>query len=166
METKKLDERKKQIEEELKEIEAEQKKAQEELAKAEEKKVVKEQERKQQEEKRKQQVRERPKDWDKYVHISARKQQVEDNGRKRIQFVTGLGSYARDIKLAISKYGEAITLARGIAISRAVDLSQHRFLEEDDIVIKDIKIDKEDIEREGRKRRVAEIKIVLGKAGG
>jgi len=137
-----------------------------ELAKESEKKAIKDQERKEQEAKRKQAIRERPADWDKYVHVSARKQQVEVNGRKSVQFVTGLGSYARDIKLAISKYGEAIVLARGNAISRAVDLSQHRFLEEDNITVKSMHPSHEDIEKDGKKRRVAEIKIVLGKSRG
>lgn len=168
MNIKEMEEKKRRIEAELKEIEAEEKKAKDELAKE---KALKEQERKEQEERRRQVIKERPADWDKYIHVGARRQQVEVNGRKREQFVTGLGSYARDIKLAIAKYGEAIVLARGIAIHRASDLSQHIFLEQDNIIIKDIKIDHEDLEDEytkksGRKRRVAEIKIVLGKAGG
>ena len=168
MDIKKLEERKRQVEEERKEIEAEIKKAEEELTKE---KAMKEQEKREKEEKREHAIKERPKDWDKYVHVSARKQQVEEKGRKSVQFVTGLGSYARDIKLAISKYGEAVILARGTAISRAVDLSQHRFLEEDIIKVKSIEIGHEDLHFEdqknnGRAKRVSEIKIVLEKAGG
>lgn len=158
-----LEARKRKVEEELKEIEAERRKAEAELAKQAEKKKMEE---KKAEERKQKPARERPADWDKYVPVSARKQQVEVNGRKNVQFVTGLGSYARDIKLAISKFGEAVILARGVAISRAVDLSQHKSLEAEGIVIKDVKIGHEDIEREGRERRVAEIKIVLVKVGG
>jgi archaea-specific DNA-binding protein len=62
---------------------------------------------------------------------------------------------------------EVIVKARGKFISRAVDVaevSRKRFLKEQDIVVKDIKIDSEEFEnQEGRKVNVSTIEITLAK---
>jgi len=62
---------------------------------------------------------------------------------------------------------EVIIKARGKFISRAVDVAEvasKRFLEEQHIEVKDIKIDSEDFEnKEGRKVNVSIIEITLGK---
>ena len=66
------------------------------------------------------------------------------------------------------KNSKQVTIkARGKFISRAVDIaeaSRKRFLKEEDIVIKDIKIDSEEFDnKEGRKVNVSTIEITLAK---
>lgn len=62
---------------------------------------------------------------------------------------------------------EVIIKARGKFIARAVDVAEvstKRFLKEQDIVVKDIKIDSEEFEnKEGRKVNVSTIEITLTK---
>ena len=62
---------------------------------------------------------------------------------------------------------EVIVKARGKFISRAVDVaevSRRRFLEDQNIEVKDIKIDSEEFEnKEGKKINVSTIEITLAK---
>ena len=63
---------------------------------------------------------------------------------------------------------EVVVKARGKFISRAVDVSEvaaKKFLKEDNIKVKDIKINSEEFEnKEGRKVNVSTIEITLEKA--
>ena len=61
---------------------------------------------------------------------------------------------------------EVIVKARGKFISKAVDIvevARKRFLKENNLSIKDIKIDTEEYEREGKKINVSTIDIMLTK---
>lgn len=106
----------------------------------------------------------RPKDWDKYIKVSAKMQEVGEGDEKKRQFQVRINDYVKDVKLAVHKYEEAVILGRGKAISRAVELATHRFLEEDNITRKSIEIgfeDQEDKKDKDKTFRVPEIKIVM-----
>ena len=97
-----------------------------------------------------------------------------ENKRKADDNVIFIGSkpfmnYVTGVVMQFTKQGskEVIIKARGKFISRAVDVAEvttKRFLNEDDIKVKDIKIDSEEFEnREGRKVNVSTIEITLSK---
>lgn len=78
-------------------------------------------------------------------------------------------NYVTGVVMQLTTKGckEVIVKARGKFISRAVDVSEvatKKFLKEQDIAVKHIKIDSEEFEnKEGRKVNVSIIEITLGK---
>lgn len=78
-------------------------------------------------------------------------------------------NYVTGVVMQFTKQGskEVIIKARGKFISRAVDVAEvtaKRFLNEENIKVKDIKINSEEFEnQEGRKVNVSTIEITLGK---
>jgi len=78
-------------------------------------------------------------------------------------------NYVTGVVMQFTKKGsdEVIVKARGKFISRAVDVSEvttKRFLEDQNIEVKDIKIDSEEFKnKEGKNVNVSTIEITLGK---
>jgi len=78
-------------------------------------------------------------------------------------------NYVTGVVMQFTKQGsnEVIVKARGKFISRAVDVAEvstKRFLNDQGIKVKDIKIDSEEFEnKEGKKVNVSTIEITLGK---
>jgi DNA-binding protein len=78
-------------------------------------------------------------------------------------------NYVTGVVMQFTKKGsnEVIIKARGKFISRAVDVAEvttKRFLNEENIKVKDIKIDSEEFEnKEGKRVNVSTIEITLGK---
>ena len=83
-------------------------------------------------------------------------------GKPFMNYVTGVV-----MQFTTKRATEVIIKARGKFISRAVDVAEvttKRFLKEQEIVVKDIKIDSEDFEnKEGKRVNVSTIDIVLAK---
>ncbi len=78
-------------------------------------------------------------------------------------------NYVTGVVMQFTKQGssEVVIKARGKFISRAVDVAEvttKRFLEDQNVEVKDIKIDSEEFEnKEGKKVNVSTIEIMLGK---
>ena len=78
-------------------------------------------------------------------------------------------NYVTGVVMQFTKQGsnEVVIKARGKFISRAVDVAEvttKRFLEDQNVEVKDIKIDSEEFEnKEGKKVNVSTIEITLGK---
>ena len=78
-------------------------------------------------------------------------------------------NYVTGVVMQFTKKGsdEVVVKARGKFISRAVDIAEvttKRFLEDQNIKVKDIKIDSEEFKnKEGRDVNVSTIEITLGK---
>ena len=95
------------------------------------------------------------------------KTRTEDNivfigGKPFMNYVTGV------VMQFTTKSAKEVTIkARGKFIARAVDVAEvttKRFLKEQDIVVKDIKINSEEFEnKEGKKVNVSTIDIILSK---
>ncbi len=95
-------------------------------------------------------------------------------GEKKDENVVFIGSkpfmnYVTGVVMQFTKKGsnEVIVKARGKFISRAVDVAEvttKRFLNDQGVKVKDIKIDSEEFEnKEGKKVNVSTIEITLGK---
>lgn len=71
------------------------------------------------------------------------------------------------VQFTSKKHDEVIVKARGKWISRAVDVVERvrkRFLKDENLKIKHVKIDSEEVEsKEGKKLNVSSIEITLGK---
>lgn len=94
----------------------------------------------------------------------------EENKNDNVIFIGSkpLINYVRSIsvQLTIKKSPEIIIRSRGKFISKAVDVvevAKRRFLENEGVKVKDIKISSEEFEKEGRKINVSSMDIVLGK---
>ena len=78
-------------------------------------------------------------------------------------------NYVTGVVMQFTKKGsnEVVVKARGKFISRAVDIAEvttKRFLEDQNVKVKDIKIDSEEFKnKEGRNVNVSTIEITLGK---
>lgn len=102
------------------------------------------------------------------------KTQVKKSVKGKDDNVVFIGSkpfmnYVTGVVMQFTKQGssEVIVKARGKFISRAVDVAEvtsKRFLNEQNVKVKDIKIDSEEFEnKEGRKVNVSTIEITLSK---
>ena len=94
-------------------------------------------------------------------------EKTEDNivfigGKPFMNYVTGVV-----MQFTTKGAKEVVIKARGKFISRAVDVAEvttKRFLKEQDIIVKDIKINSEEFEnKEGKKVNVSTLDIVLAK---
>lgn len=101
-------------------------------------------------------------------------EEQKTKGRKEDENVVFIGSkpfmnYVTGVVMQFTSKGsnEVIIKARGKFISRAVDVAEvaaKRFLKEQSIEVKDIKIDSEEFEnKEGKKVNVSIIEITLAK---
>lgn len=100
------------------------------------------------------------------------KPQPQDNSKKDDDNifigVKPLMNYVTSVAMQFQKSGntEVIIKARGKFISKAVDVvevTRKRFLENEKINVKDIKIDTEEYEKDGKKINVSTIDIILSK---
>ena len=96
---------------------------------------------------------------------------MAEKSNENVVFIGGkpFMNYVTGVVMQFTTKGnkEVIIKARGKFIARAVDVSEvstKRFLKEQGIVVKDIKIDSEEFEnKEGRKVNVSTIEITLTK---